>query len=439
MKNSTARPLFLVTMLALVTIVSISDWPPTPAANASPYTGSERSALAEVAAAPARSPHERIQRAWQQAQESGSYRFATQIVQTTYPAPSLANVGRSSRQETVHVEGHADLPAQTLQLALWAGGGSLSNPRDGVEVRVTGDQAYGRPIGGEWEEIDDFSAAFAPAKDLMAYLAGAKNVQALGAETRGGIGFTRYSFDLDGPQFAEYLRDQLVQYMRQEGELPAGINLSVSDQFRQITGGGEIWIDNGNLPLRLSVELAYPQQANGERVEASIQTDFSGFAPLAEHSPLEHVVSALKFPTTADDWAQTGRQMVIVSSLLAFVLLIVIGSRSKKVYAAVSLAMILSMVLTPLLQSHQVSAYMEKQQVRLQEWEEDQEAQAAAQKAREDMQSSGWDPTTDPLAGESAGPADAAEIPTMPESRSLGTRRSTSGTWSTSLGKYRCA
>ena len=74
-----------------------------------------------------------VQRAWRLAQESGAYRFSTEIVQTTYPAPALVNVGRSSRQDTVHIEGETSLPERTMRMSLWQGGGSLLNPQDGVE------------------------------------------------------------------------------------------------------------------------------------------------------------------------------------------------------------------------------------------------------------------------------------------------------------------
>ncbi|MEA3395909.1 MAG: hypothetical protein U9R05_00410 [Chloroflexota bacterium] len=127
------------------------------------------------------SPEQTVQRAWRLAQESGAYHFSTEIVQTTYPAPALVNVGRSSRQDTLHIEGQTNLPARTLQMTLWKDGGSLLNPSDGVEMRIVGDQAYGRSVGSEWQEIDDFSGTFAPDNDLLAYLAGAKNVREIGA------------------------------------------------------------------------------------------------------------------------------------------------------------------------------------------------------------------------------------------------------------------
>ncbi|MGD8968774.1 MAG: hypothetical protein PVI07_14810, partial [Anaerolineae bacterium] len=192
--------------------------------------------LAAIASAPRISPAEgklsaeqAVQRAWQRAAEAGSYDFATEIVQTVYPAPALVNVGRSSRKDTLHIEGQTNLSERTLLMSVWTEGGTLLDPRDGVEIRIEDDRAYGRQIGEPWQEISDFSGAFAPDNDLMAYLAGAKNVRELGTETRSlpsldvasgsqstdpsVYQFTRYSFDLDGPTFARHLRDQLEKHL----------------------------------------------------------------------------------------------------------------------------------------------------------------------------------------------------------------------------------
>jgi hypothetical protein len=153
-----------------------------------------------------------MQAAWQRAQQAGSYRFTTRIVQTTHPAPTIANVGKSSRVETIFLKGEADLPAQTLLMRLWSDGGRVTSASDGVEVRVEGDHAYGRPIGGEWQEMDNFASSFAPGNDLTAYLVGARNVQEIGTlslpfDTHDSSLVTHYSFTLDGPAFAAHIRD----------------------------------------------------------------------------------------------------------------------------------------------------------------------------------------------------------------------------------------
>jgi hypothetical protein len=263
------------------------------------------------AAEPAPTPEQAVQRAWQRAQELGVYHFASEIVQTTYPAPAIANFGRTSRQETLHLEGDVDLPGHTMGMSLWKDGNVL-NPRDGLEVRIEGDRAWGRQIGGTWQEMDDFSNAFAPGGDLMAYLAGAKNVREVGTETRTVPGqegtqyeirSTKYEFDLDGPAFASHLRDQLEAYLRERGELPLNLTLDSSRVYRETSGQGEVWLDEHGLPLRLIVHLAYPEEKNGERVEADIKTDFgfqnSDFGLETAQSPISNLQSAIRNPQSA--------------------------------------------------------------------------------------------------------------------------------------------
>ncbi len=139
-------------------------------------------------ATPTPSAEQTVQRAWQRAQEIGVYHFGTEIAQTVYPAPALVNVGRSSRQSTLHLEGQTNLPERQLDMTLWNGGGNALNAQDAVEIHIQGDSAQGRVSGGDWVKIDDFSDAFAPGKDLMAYLAGARNVREIGRteDGRGG-------------------------------------------------------------------------------------------------------------------------------------------------------------------------------------------------------------------------------------------------------------
>jgi Ni/Co efflux regulator RcnB len=372
------------------------------------------------------SPEQAVQRAWRLAQESGAYHFTTEIVQTTDPAPTLANVGRSSRRETLTIEGQTNLPERELLMTLRSGAGSALDRSDAVEVRVAGDRAYGRIAGETWEEMDNFSDAFAPANDLMAYLAGEKNVRRLGTELQevpspdGAqeiVRFTRYSFDMDGPAFASYLRDQLEDYLREAGELPAGLTLDVSDQFRAVTGEGEIWIDaDDGLPRRMAVHLVYPQQRNGERVEADIQTDFYHLtrqlaqAPTFSEDPAGWMGRALGLPRALRDWQRVGQQAVLIAGSLGLLSIILASRRAKTVYVAVVAAVILSMVVAPLLQSQQVYAFSSRMAARRAEQEQSQKEADSARQIREEMTASEWDPQRDPLSVDSPQPP-AASVP----------------------------
>jgi len=278
-------------------------------------------------------PDELVQRAWQRAQRVGVYRFTTEIVQTTYPAPRLSNVGRSSSSETAHLEGQANLPEHKLLMTLWKGG-SVANVSNGVEVRIEGEHAYGRQTGGAWQEMDNFSDAFAPGSDLMAYLAGAKNIR---MKAEGGKMNSSFTFDVDGPAFAEYLRSQLERYLIEKGELPLGLSLDSSNTYREVQGQGELWIDERGLPLRLTVHLAYPEQQSGERVEADIRTDFSGFpAVIQPPTPLEQILGLV--PSTPRDWQQAVAQAAVLLTSAGLLFVLVTNARSRKIYAAFVLA-----------------------------------------------------------------------------------------------------
>ena len=92
------------------------------------------------------SPADTVQQAWQRARDLGTYSFATDLTATAYAAPKLANTGRPASEERLHLEGSVDVPADTLLLSVWQGSGSVLNPRDGVEVRIEGNRAYGRAV-----------------------------------------------------------------------------------------------------------------------------------------------------------------------------------------------------------------------------------------------------------------------------------------------------
>ncbi len=345
-----------------------------------------------------------VNAAWRRAQESGVYHFSTTVVETTHPAPTVANVGRSSRKEQIYLEGETNLPERALQMMLWQNGGNLAQSKDGVEVRIAGDQAYGREIGGNWQEIDDFSGAFAPGNDLMAYLVGARNVresasQRVSESARLESRITQYAFDFNGPAVASYIRDQLEDHLREQGELPAGLTLDVSNQYRDAVGGGEVWIDQDGLPLRLTVHIEYPQKQNGERVETDIQTDFANFDRqrlAAAERPMGRLTGALNLPRTAGDWRHAGLNIGLWVSTLGLVLL-VITNKSKRVYAAFIIAIIFSMLVTPLLQSHHTHAFYQRTAAQRAAHEQRQEEQQASREAREELYGSNWNPHANPV------------------------------------------
>ena len=388
-------------LMAMIIAPLSSDVAPAPSQEQVAQHDQQRPQAKSLLAAltsPAPAPEQMVQRAWQRAQELGIYHFASEIVQTTYPAPAIANFGRTSRQEMLHLEGDMDLPAHAIGMSLWKDGNVL-NPRDGLEVR----------IGGTWQEMDDFSDAFAPGGDLMAYLAGAKNVKRENMDSGSTFDVSRFTFDLDGPSFALYLRDQLEAYLRERGELPLNLRLESSRVYRETTGHGEIWLDDQGLPARLVVHLAYPAQENGERVEADIRTDFR-FSTLrqAQGSVSDLQLAANQSPTSnlqllASSIQSTIRNPRYAIGLAAFlgvlglVLLVLIRRRSKPVYTTIVLAVIFSLVVVPLMQSQQAAAFFDRQAAKRAEYEQRQEQQETARELQAELSGADWDPHRNPL------------------------------------------
>ena len=79
----------------------------------------------------------------------------------------------------------------------------------------------------EWEEMDDISDLIAPGQDNLGFLAAAKNVNLDPSQSRGGITFDRYLFELDGPAFAQYMRQQMERELARKGALPPGVRFTV--------------------------------------------------------------------------------------------------------------------------------------------------------------------------------------------------------------------
>lgn len=333
-------------------------------------------------------PEQQLQQGWQRAQKSGVYHFATDILETTYPAPTLANVGRSSRRQSLQLEGRVNLPTRSMTFDLHDGNRTLTGAQD-LQLRIEDDQAFGRANDGDWQPLDGVGS-LAPNNDLLAYLAGATNVARLPdvalntvsfasvSEMERGSGgnetdsvppagsmssadgnatasvpyIAHYQFDVDGAAFAAYLRDQLEHDLRAKGQLPPGITLDMSNQYRGMSGQGEAWLDVDGLPLRLKIHLDFPQMEHGERVEADVTTDFSQYD--------RNAVVRLWFQFNAAMLADTAAQIPPLSIGLVLVSLMVYCVKrreSKSVYGALVTLIVVSLVFVPLLQAQQLTAF----------------------------------------------------------------------------------
>ena len=341
-----------------------------------------------------------VKEAWARARDAGSYRFTADVVQTTIPLPTVTNIGRTSLQDALRVEGETNLSASTMHMALWSQGGSVLYGETGAEIRVEGDRAFVRNGAAGWEEVEDFSGGlFGSGSDPLAFLAAARDIVEQGTETRalpsprrgegeggapsewrplksdsdveGEITFTRYTFRVDGRSYAIYLRDQLERHLAERGELPPGLSLDTPRQYVDMIGEGELWIGGDGLPVRQVIHLEFPPRPDDHRVEADITVDFSDFGfgqrTADAGGDLETrgagaLVSGLRSlrSLAGDHPERVLQQAALFASTLTLIGLAVLNSRSKTFYAALTTAIIVSTLFTPVLQSVQVAAFVER-------------------------------------------------------------------------------
>ena len=287
--------------------------------------------------------------AWEKAKAAGSYHFTSDVLQETIPVASITNVGRRSRTDAFHLVGQNDLRNQTLELTLWNQGGSVLNAESGVSLRTAGGKTYARRGQGEWQETDTQLDTFAPQGDFLGYLAAIRNISPGQSETRNDITFTRYTFELNGPAFADIMHEQLTTALRAKGELPAGVQLEPSAYYQAMTGSGELWVGANGLPLRQILHLRFPEQ-HEERVEAHMTVDFARYG--VEQSTLLTLLRTgqwqgawLVLPERLPDL--TGLWLGLTLSLAA--LLVVRYRRVRTVQIALVTAVIVSQIVGPVL------------------------------------------------------------------------------------------
>ncbi|MCB0086345.1 MAG: hypothetical protein KDE54_00400, partial [Caldilineaceae bacterium] len=331
------------------------------------------------------SAYQQLQAAWRRAAQIGQYDYHSTILQTTTPAANLRNAGRGSQTQRVRIDGRLDKAADAMQMQVQVG------QQPPIAVKIEEGQAFGRQSsGGEWVALEQTPDFFAPGGDPLGFLVATENVRELDPSETGmedvhapvemlttrnsGIeGVSRYAFELSGPKFAQFMRAQMEAELRRKGELPPSLSLSTANQYVEMTGHGEIWIGANELPMRLLIHVDFPEQAstNGQ-VSADISTAFSGWAGLPNrawpqlwHDPTllltqPSAVTGIS-PQLAQEMGMTLAATLFVLGLLA---LLLTHRRLWAVRAAVYELIIFSMVMTPLLQSQQVSAFYDGQQAR---------------------------------------------------------------------------
>ena len=327
-------------------------------------------------------PPDPVAAAWVRARNSGGYRFDGDVVQVTLPSAIPANVGRSSRTNEIHLEGHTDLLKSGLEMQLWSQGGSVAGSAaqtdvgnsGAIGIKVANGKTFIRQASGEWKEDSSVSMdGIAPQGDFMNFLQAVRNVVAHEPETRAGLTFTRYTFDMDGPAFAEMVRDQMEASLRAKGELLPNARLEVPAYYHDMTGTGELGVRqdgvrqdgervggaSDGLPLRQILTLSFPEQRN-ESVQAQITVNFLQFDPLP-------AVGTPGFLRRVQAFLSTSPLVpyIIITLLSLFgIMLLMRFHTQRRLQKAMALALAISMVLGPLLSGIKTGTVLDAQTAR---------------------------------------------------------------------------
>lgn len=335
--------------------------------------------------------------AWTKARAAGSYHFTANVTQVTVPVANVTNVGRTSRTEQLHLEGQTDLRAKRLEMQLWSDGGSVLQNAGRIAFKSENGKPFTRRGSGEWQAADGFADTLAPQGDFLAYLHAMRDVQAHPPEERAGIALTRYSFTLDGPSFAAYMRDQMVAALQARGELPAGANLGASDYYQQMTGDGELWVGANGLPLRQLLNLNFPAQGD-QSTHAQIVVDFARFGT-PQLTPIAYVRSGdlsgllATFPSALPALTP----LALLFAFIGFACVVVYYRRSRLVYTGLVTALILSMVVGPVLSTLKLESFLAAQAAKAATQQEQQAAADATRAATVDFGQPAFNPQVNPI------------------------------------------
>lgn len=351
---------------------------------------------------------ETVEHAWELARQSGVYAFRSDMTQTADPALSMINAGRDKQVDRLFFEGSINQTEEQMEMTLWQN----SRASQGLSIKVENGQTYGRMGTEDWQEADNVGEFFAPGGDPLGFLSGATNIQADRIETRqfdGGVSegltlkYQVYTFDFDGPRFADHMRAQMEHTLQEQGKLPSGINLDTPDTYKKMTGEGEIWVDVNGLPTYIQVDLVLPDRPNGDHVTAQVQTELYNFdlekINAAQTSFLDSPSTWVNthLPQTSASWQKAVTNMGLWLLLAVIAIIVLRYWRSKKVYGAMAGFMIVSMMSTPLMQSNRALAFSEEQAT-MQAEQSARVAQAEEeQQAREYVTTSSFDPHANPM------------------------------------------
>jgi parallel beta-helix repeat protein len=344
-------------------------------------------------------PADMLARAWRNAQQAGSYRFVSDINQTLIPRPVVEMIGQQETALDLALDGAVVLPDQgymTLKV--------LSGPRsESVVMLRDGGQSF-MLQESELKPVENVLSLVPQNNDLLGYLAAADEVVLL-EPPAGHPQLARYGFTINGPRYAEYVRQQAEAALRAEPGAPEGLTIKPLPTLQQLSGQGELWVNQAGLPVRQVIDLEMPEVTDEYGARIRISADFSSYGKvealpravpgpdgtwrLKGSLPGEAAAGLGAFPgfgarpaqsvtseplppaTDAGWWARIISQLplrVSPTSVILFVVIFLIvlfllsyRRNPRRCYAVLVFVLIPIIVFSPLLRSVEVVNFMERQ------------------------------------------------------------------------------
>jgi len=286
-----------------------------------------------------------LEEAWERARDVGAYDFVADVEQTLIPRPLPSMIGQTDQRVDMRMEGEVALPDYTrLQLRLEGTGldvPPLELIQDGAETYLLKD--------GEKIPVENPAGLASPTTDYLGYLAAAENVQQLPSpEVGGGAGGGgRYTFDFNGPRFAEYVREQMEEQL--SSQLPPNVSLKPSPLLQRMTGHGELWVDANGLPRRQVMDLEAPEvtQEYDARIHLVVDFDFGKATSQQGNESTSQRIGGM---------IENGIGRIAPSDVLCLMVALVLAAalttsgRRRWVYALTAITVSIIMVASPLLQ-----------------------------------------------------------------------------------------
>ena len=216
-------------------------------------------------------PQRGLTQAWELAQKAGSYHFSATTKQTLIPRPVAEMIGERDQNLTLETDGAVMLPDRILIEMRVAGNGQhnvATLMRDGNQTFLLRE--------GILKPVDDALSLASPTHDVLGYLAAAEYVTLL-TPPEGHPHLIRYGFELNGPLFEQYVRQQAEKSLASQPGAPEGLRFQPMIALQTLTGRGELWVNTEGLPVRQVLYIDMPEMSDLYSARLEMVADLSGY------------------------------------------------------------------------------------------------------------------------------------------------------------------